>query len=98
MMQVVSRFSQGTLYGQKTAPTVTAEAIGSGVIGEGLIIAHVENTDPIYLGADNTVATSTGAQIAPGAIYTLDESNLDRVFCIAAVAGQKLSYIGKKVV
>ena len=101
-MQIISRLSQGPpLTGQKTVPTGTAEAIGSGVVGEVLVKIHAENTSPVYLGGSVDVTVPGGAapglQGSPGDIFTFDVSNLDQVCVISTTAGQGVSYWGKKI-
>jgi hypothetical protein len=90
-----SSLTTSMFHGAKTVPTGTAESLGiatSGITGI-LVTARSSNSVPVYLGGDNTVTTSTGTELLPGASVKLAVVNVSQIFCISGTASQVLNFL-----
>lgn len=82
--------------GQKTVPTVTAEAIGSSLDipdGVGVVVkALAGNTATVFVGVSG-VTTSDGFELSAGDSVTLYVDNLADIYVISGSADQKVCYV-----
>jgi len=79
---------------EKTAPTLTAETVGPSMVAVSgvLIRALSTNGNIIYVG-DDTVSIANGFPLNAGDAIFVSIDNVDKVYCIAPVANQKLRLI-----
>lgn len=84
----------GLFHGSKTVPTVTATSVGnqSSITGV-LISSRSSNSAAIYLGGDDTVTTSTGIELLPGASVKIAVLNVGSIYCISGTAAQVLNFL-----
>lgn len=76
---------------EKTAPTASAEAVGTIKDAyDGIVVQSLStNTASVYIG-DSTVTTGTGLELEPGDGVNLPVQDSAQIYCISGTAGQKL--------
>ena len=62
-----------------------------------VVTADPDNTDKIYIGG-STVTTSTGHELSAGSSVHLYVSNVNAIYAVAGVTGQKVRYLVEVIV
>lgn len=81
--------------GEKTVPTGTAEAIGTGEANSVIVKALAANTVDVYVGGSG-VTTSNGFPLAAGEAIALDVRAIGDIFVISGSASQKVRYLATR--
>lgn len=68
--------------------------LASGPIVSVVVKALAANSGDVFLGASGTVYSGHGFQLRPGDALTADIDNLNRIYGMASVSGDTLTYLG----
>ena len=80
--------------GQKNVASAgTAETLGSGAIHQVTIVAKINNSGNIYVGASGSSLSSNGLILTPGMGVQVLIDNLSKVYIDADNSGEGVSYL-----
>ncbi len=78
--------------GTNTVGTVASQIDGISVMPMRLFIHNDDNTDAVFLGANN-VTTSTGFRLSKGIIFEIILNPLEELFAVSSKSGHVISWM-----